>query len=224
MHDGGIIGNMKITRITGGPLPTNCYFLTDDATGATAIIDPGFEDAELTDAVVAAGTENVKAILLTHGHFDHITGVCKVKELTDAKIYIYSDDMLFTADSSLNMSSLATPLPIPAFTADVALNDGDIIELGGLVIHVMHTPGHTIGGCCYLVENAIFTGDTLMKCTCGRTDFPTGSYPQILDSMNRLKNLEGDYHIYPGHECETTLEYERKNNPFMRSGDHDLNY
>jgi hydroxyacylglutathione hydrolase len=214
---------MKIIRITGGSLPTNCYFLTDDVTGATAIIDPGFEDVELTDAIVAAGTENIKAILLTHGHFDHIMGVGGIKDLTDAKIYIYSDDMLFTADSSLNLSSMAMPFPMTTFTADVALNDGDDIELGSLRIHVMHTPGHTIGGCCYIVENSIFTGDTLMKCTCGRTDLPTGSYPQILESLNRLKNLEGEYHIYPGHESETTREYERKNNPFMRSGDYDLN-
>lgn len=215
---------MKVTRITGGPLPTNCYLLTDDITGATAIIDPGFEDSELTDAVLAAGTENVKAILLTHGHFDHIMGVRKIKDLTNAKVYIYSDDMMFTTDNSLNMSTMIMSESVPAFTADVALNDGDEIELGSLQIHVMHTPGHTIGGCCYIVENAIFTGDTLMKRCCGRTDFPTGSYPQIVESLNRLKNLEGDFHIYPGHESETTLEYERKNNPYMGSGAYDINY
>ena len=215
---------MKITRITGGPLPTNCYLLTDNVTGATAVIDPGFEDAELTNAVLAAGTENVKAIFLTHGHFDHIMGVSKIKNMTSAKIYIYSDDMMFTTDNSLNLSTMAMPFPMQTFTADVALNDGDEITLGSLKIRVMHTPGHTIGGCCYIVEDSIFTGDTLMKCTCGRTDFPTGSHPQILDSLNKLKDLEGDYHIYPGHESETTLQYERKNNPFMGSGDYDLNY
>lgn len=214
---------MKVIRITGGLLPTNCYILTDDATGATAVIDPGFEEQELTDAVFAAGTENVKAVLLTHGHFDHIMGVNKLKSLTNAKIYIYSDDMQFTADDSLNLSFMAAPLRVGAFTADVALNNGDIIELGSLRIRVLHTPGHTIGSCCYLVENAIFTGDTLMKCSCGRTDFPTGSYPQMLDSLKKIENLEGDYHVYPGHEGETTLEYERKNNPFMGNGAYDLN-
>ena len=214
---------MKVIRITGGPLPTNCYILTDDVTGATAVIDPGFEEQELTDAVFAAGTENVKAILLTHGHFDHIMGVNKLKSLTNAKIYIYSDDTQFTTDDSLNLSFMAAPLRVEAFTADVTLNDGDVIELGSLRIRVLHTPGHTIGSCCYLVEDAIFTGDTLMKCSCGRTDFPTGSYPQMLDSLKKIENLEGDYHVYPGHEGETTMEYERKNNPFMGNSAYDLN-
>lgn len=206
---------MKVTRITGGPLPTNCYLLTDDVTGKTAVIDPGFDNVELTGAVLAAGAENVTAILLTHGHFDHIMGVASIKRITHAKVYIYSDDMMFPTDNSLNLSSMMMPAPTGTFTADATLNDGDVIELGSLSIRVMHTPGHTIGSCCYLVENAIFTGDTLMKGSCGRTDFPTGSYPQMADSLQKLRNLEGDYHIYPGHEGETTLEYERKNNPFM---------
>lgn len=215
---------MKITRIPGGPLPTNCYLLTDDVAGDTAVIDPGFESAELTNAVLAAGAEHVKLILLTHGHFDHIMGVAGIQRLTHAKICIYSDDMLFTTDNSLNLSSMMTSSRMEPFTADIALNDGDVIELGSLSIRVIYTPGHTIGSCCYLVENALFTGDTLMKCSCGRTDFPTGSYPQMLDSLEKLKNLEGDYHVYPGHESETTLEYERKNNPFMGSSAYDFNY
>lgn len=215
---------MKVTRITGGPLPTNCYLLTDDVTGDTAVIDPGFISAELTNAVLAVGVGHIKLILLTHGHFDHIMGVAELKKLTEAKVCIYSEDMLFTSDNSLNLSNMMTSSQMEPFTADVSLNDGDVIELGSLGIHVMYTPGHTIGSCCYRVENALFTGDTLMKCSCGRTDFPTGSYPQMLDSLGKLKNLEGDYHIYPGHEGESTLEYERKNNPHMGSRAYDFNY
>ncbi len=214
---------MKVTRMTGGVASSNCYLLTDEVTGDTAVIDPGFEADELTAAVRSAGTESVKAILLTHGHYDHIMGVAEIKRLTGAEIYIYSDEMLFTTDHSLNLSGRSGS-NLQTFTADTALNDGDTIPLGELLIHVLHTPGHTIGSCCYLVENAIFTGDTLFKCTCGRTDFPTGSYPQMLESLKRLKNLEGDYHIYPGHEAETTLEYERKNNPFMGNNAYDFNY
>jgi len=206
---------LKVTRIAGGPLPTNCYLLTDEKTGETAVIDPGFESQQLTRALSSVGLEKVNAILLTHGHFDHIMGVTGIKRLTHAKVYIESDDWHFTTDPALNLSGMMLPASIPTFTADVALNDGEIIELGSLSIRVLHTPGHTIGSCCYLVEDAIFTGDTLMKGTCGRTDFPTGSYAQMLESLKKLKNLQGDYHIYPGHEEESTLEYERKNNPYM---------
>lgn len=215
---------MRITRIAGGLLPTNCYLLTDVETGATAVIDPGFENAELTKAVTDIGVENIKAILLTHGHFDHIMGAPKLKKLTNAPIYIHFEDMMFTSDHSLNLSGIVVSEKVETFTADVPLNDGEQIELGNLIIRVMHTPGHTIGSCCYIVEDAIFTGDTLMKCSCGRTDFPTGSYPQMLDSLKRLRNLEGDYHIYPGHESETTLEYERKHNPYMGNAAYDIAY
>lgn len=214
---------MNITKISGGPLPTNCYLLTDEVTNATAIIDPGFKDDSLIEAVKAVGAANIKLILLTHGHFDHIMGVPALKKLTNAKVCIFSDDMLFCTDNSLNLSSMM-PLssPLEPFTADIGLNDGDTIDLGTLSIRVLHTPGHTIGSCCFLVDNAIFTGDTLMKCTCGRTDLPTGSYPQILESLQKLKELDGDFHIYPGHESESTLEYERKNNPYMGSSAHDF--
>ncbi|NLJ31691.1 MAG: MBL fold metallo-hydrolase [Clostridiales bacterium] len=212
---------MKVTKISGGPLPTNCYLLKDEETGACAVIDPGFESRELTDAILAEGVKNVRLILLTHGHFDHIMGVNAVKDLTGAKICIHSDDLLFLRDDALNLSSMI-PVPVKPFSADTVLNDGDVIPLGSLKIRVMHTPGHTIGSCCYLVGDAAFTGDTLMKCTCGRTDFPTGNYPQMLESLQRLKHLEGDYHIYPGHEGESTLEYERKNNPYMGNNANDF--
>jgi hydroxyacylglutathione hydrolase len=214
---------MKVTRITGGPLQTNCYILTDTVTGSTAVIDPGFESAELTDAVCAAGTENVEAILLTHGHFDHIMGAKRIKNLTDAKIYIYCDDMAFLKEDALNLYFMFTPFSSESFSADASFKDGDILSLGNLEIRVLHTPGHTIGSCCYLVEDAIFSGDTLMQGTCGRTDFPTGSYFQMLESLKRIENLKGNFHVYPGHEGESTLNFERKNNPYMGKNAYDFN-
>ena len=203
---------MKVTRYTGGPLPTNCYMLTDESTGASAVIDPGFVNASLLKAVEEA---DVQAILLTHGHWDHIAGVAEIQKKTGAKLYIDAEDELFLTDSALNLSVELTGRPLPPLKADVTVSDGDVIPLGSLRIHVLHTPGHTIGSCCYVVEGAIFSGDTLFKMSAGRTDFPTGSYPQLLASLKRLCALEGAYHVYPGHEWETTLGFERKHNPFV---------
>lgn len=214
---------MKVTRITGGPLQTNAYLLTDTATGATAVVDPGFESQELTDAIRSAGTENVRAILLTHGHFDHMMGVNSVKKLTNAKIYLYADEAPFISDVSLNLAYMMGSDDSEAFSPDVLLNDGDTIELGDMQICVLHTPGHTAGSCCYLVENAVFSGDTLMKGTCGRTDFPTGNYPQMLASLKKISAVKGNYRVCPGHESETTLNEERKNNPYMGKDGYDLN-
>lgn len=204
---------MKITKIIGGPLPTNCYLLTDEETGATAVIDPGFESEELSEAVQNNG--NVQAILLTHGHFDHISGVQKIQKFTGAKIYLYSDEILFVKDDTLNLASAFFGSEVPPFRVDVPLNDNDTIQLGNLSIRVLHTPGHTVGGCCFIVEDVIFSGDTLMKLSCGRTDCPTGSYSQILDSLRKLSGLKGNFHVYPGHGSATTLNRERQNNTYM---------
>ena len=179
---------MKVTRYTGGPLPTNCYMLTDESTGASAVIDPGFVNASLLKAVEEA---DVQAILLTHGHWDHIAGVAEIQKKTGAKLYIDAEDELFLTDSALNLSVELTGRPLPPLKADVTVSDGDVIPLGSLRIHVLHTPGHTIGSCCYVVEGAIFSGDTLFKMSAGRTDFPTGSYPQLLASLTRLCAIPG---------------------------------
>lgn len=209
---------MKVTRIPGGPLPTNCYLLTEEQAGLTAVVDPGFESEELTESVLAAGKEKVPMILLTHAHFDHITGVAKIKELTGAKVYLHTEELMFVSDGSLNASGIFYGAKVPPFRVDVPMGDGDEIELGNLKIRVIHTPGHTSGGCCFLVEDALFTGDTLMKLSCGRTDFPTGNYRQMMDSLQRLAKIPGDHHIYPGHGPESTLDYERKNNSFLQAG------
>ena len=206
---------MLVTRFVGGPLPTNCYLLTDESTGSTAVVDPGFESEELTNAVLAAGRENVKAILLTHGHFDHIAGVAKLKALTRAKVYLYADELAFVSDGNLNLAGMFYEGRVESFGVDVPLNDGEEFELGSAKIRVIHTPGHTCGGCCFQAEDVLFTGDTLMKLSCGRTDFPTGSYSQLMDSLRRLRDLPGDYRVCPGHGSESSLAYERRNNSFM---------
>lgn len=203
---------MQIQKITGGPLPTNCYFLTDDKTGQTAVIDPGFFDTRLEQE---AQQHDVQKILLTHGHFDHITGVHKLVELTGAEIYMDAEESCFPTDGTLNLSASMSLPPIESFQPNVLLQDGDTISLGSLTIQVLHTPGHTRGGCCYLVGDALFSGDTVMCGTVGRTDFPTGNYEDILNSAQRIASLTGNDRVLPGHEMETTLDWERQNNPYM---------
>lgn len=205
---------MQIERITGGPLPTNCYLLTDEQTGQTAVIDPGFYNAELADAVQ---THKVVMILLTHGHFDHITGVKQLAGSTGAKIYMDEADRAFPQNPELNLSGAMGLAPVESFVPDVLLHDGDEISLGSLQLQVLHTPGHTCGGCCYLTGDAIFSGDTLMCGTVGRTDFPTGSYEEIIKSVKRLRDLPGEWRVLPGHEFETKLSWERANNPYMEA-------
>lgn len=206
---------MKIIKITGGPLPTNCYMLEDEATGAAAVIDPGFESDELSELVRKNG--RVGAVLLTHGHFDHISGVARLRRETGAKVYLSVDDLLLAGDDRLNLARPFIGSSVPPFQVDVPLNDRETIQVGSLTVRTMSTPGHTAGGCCFLVEDAIFSGDTLMKLSCGRTDCPTGSSARMLDSLRRLAALPGDYRVFPGHGSQTSLEFERQNNLFLAS-------
>ncbi len=204
---------MKVQKIIGGPVPTNCYLVTDEKAGVSAVVDPGFESGELDSALRSAG--KVEKILLTHGHFDHISGVRRAVELTRAKVYLYSDELPLISDAVQNVSALFSVPEVPPFRVDVLLHDGDEIPLGNLKIRVLHTPGHTAGGCCYLTDGALFSGDTLMKLECGRTDLATGSEEAMRSSLKRLSALPGDPHVYPGHGPESTLDFERRNNPEM---------
>ena len=208
--------SITVKKIILGEIETNTYIITDDISGETAVVDPAIPDGHLLQALSG---KNVVYILLTHGHYDHIMGVKAVKEQTGAKAVIHREDALCLEGDAANLFSNHHPGESqPVTKADIAVEDGDILPFGGGNIKVMHTPGHTRGGCCYIFEDdrLIFSGDTLFRLSVGRTDFPGGNAREELCSLSKLASLSGDYRVFPGHEEETTLEFERCNNRYMR--------
>lgn len=206
---------LDIKRFKVGLLRTNCYLVTDVETNKTAIVDPGGSLKELEDAVQRIGVNNIEYILLTHGHFDHILNAKSYRDLMNCKVVICREEADFTNDDNLNLSTEYLNGDLKHFDADILLNDMEYIMLGESKFTLMHTPGHTKGSSCYISDDVIFSGDTLMKGTIGRTDLLTSSYSDIIKSINKIKNLPGDYKIYPGHGFGTTLANERANNQYM---------
>ena len=200
-----------------GNLATNTYIVQNPDNLECLVIDPALADKNLIKALEG---KTVKYILLTHGHFDHIGGAKRIRELTGAKIVIHTEDAPMLSDSKLNLYSLQYPgKGTSPFEADILVNDGDELPFDDTKIKVMHTPGHTKGGVCYIFPNdrLIFSGDTLFNLSAGRTDLPTGNAREELMSLAKIGALEGDYKVYPGHEATTTLEFERLNNRYMKT-------
>ena len=199
---------MKVKMMQVGAIGTNCYILEDEEMGKAAVIDPGDEAAEIANVLQGDKVE-VEYILLTHGHYDHTTGVPGLKErFPDARVYIHR------ADANGAGSQL---FPLAGQVKDLNYyKEGDTLTLGSLTIQVMETPGHSPGSVTLKVGDVLFTGDTLFCGSCGRTDLRGGSYDQIMVSLKRLGQLEGDYSVCPGHDMTSTLERERRYNPFLR--------
>lgn len=205
---------LYIERFIVSIMQTNCYFVTDKATGLSAVIDPGAYTPGLTQKIEEAGGK-LKYVLLTHGHFDHIGKADEIRKQTGAKIVIGAGEEDFLRNNDLNLSIMVTPSGFDAFDADILLDENGAVQLGETQFRLIKTPGHTKGGACFIADHVIFTGDTLMKETIGRTDFPTGSYKEMIDSLKKLAALPGDYIVYPGHDDKTTLQHERENNVYM---------
>lgn len=197
---------MTIETLFFGGNWANTYLLTDGR-GVSAVVDPGAPTPRLLEALDG---RNVKYILLTHGHFDHITGAPAVKEQTGAEILIHRDDAPMTEDPAKSLALAALGRGQTPFSADRLLDDGQTLPFGD--IRVLHTPGHTPGSVCYLCEDIIISGDTLFAGGIGRTDFPGGDLGEMKRSLRKLLALPGDFTVYPGHGEATTLENERVNN------------
>ena len=203
---------MKIYSVASGPLRVNSYFLVNENTNKAVVIDAG-ESGNLIDRVESQTGIKVVANLLTHAHFDHSRNSKKLQE-NGVKIYISKEDAL-----KLDNGGHLGGINFPIFTPDFTFVDGQELVIEEIKIKVIQTAGHTSGSVCFLVENNLFTGDTLLKESVGRTDFITGSWQDLVVSIKRLYSLNGNYNVFPGHGEQTTLDYERKNNPFIKEND-----
>lgn len=202
---------MRYLCITDGMLAENCYLLLDETSGEAAVIDPGFVNDRLLGEIAKY---KVRWILLTHGHFDHIEGVDRLRALTGAPSAAFRTEGAFAADPAQNGSLLMFGRPI-ACTVDRLLEDGETIHVGAVPVQVLHTPGHTAGGCCYVAPEAVFTGDTLMGYSVGRCDLPTGDEAALAVSLQKLAALPGDPAICGGHGPVTRLSEEKRRNPYL---------
>ncbi len=199
---------MLIKTLPVGQLETNCYVVTNEKTLECVVIDPGDESNTILDYLEDNRLRCV-AVFLTHGHYDHVGAVEGVTEETGATVYMNRED-----DHSVR-GDYHFPFTLPA--GGRYYRDGDRLELAGLVFDVIGTPGHTPGGVTIRCENALFTGDTLFKGSCGRTDLPGGDTEEELASLKKLCLLPGEYEVYPGHMDPSTLERERMFNYYCRA-------
>ena len=206
---------MKIEKYALGSLGTNCYLVENEETKELVIIDPAICPDYMISYVKRIGYEP-KAILLTHGHFDHVMGIEGWTKEFDIPVYIYKDEAAILRDPALNLSSMFGTSY--AYEKVTCLSDGEKLVLAGYTFEVIHTPGHTSGGCCYYVkdEEVLFSGDTLFCRSVGRSDFPTGSASVLVKSIQeKLFSLPDQVMVYPGHNDLTYIADEKQYNPFI---------
>lgn len=193
---------MEMIALPVGDYQTNCYLVWQEGREESILIDPGYMPEEILAFVRGKG-KRVAAILLTHGHFDHVGGVRKIAEATHCPVYLREEEK--TLPQFMTAGEL--------YSTDTY---GHTLSVAGLTFDILHTPGHTPGSVCLICEDAIFAGDTLFAGSCGRTDFPGSNPGDMKKSLETLSALGGDYRVFPGHGESTTLQYEREHNPYMK--------
>ena len=208
------MGKLEVQQMVLGPVYTNCYFLKNKETGETLIVDPADSPKRIFQKVEDMGAKPV-GILLTHGHFDHVTAMEELRRDLGVPVYACEQEQAVLADPDKNLSVQFQGGGLH-LKADMLLKDGETFEAAGYTFQMLHTPGHTEGSCCYYVksEKVLFSGDTLFEGSYGRIDFPTGSGRQMIHSVaDILLNLPDDTNVYPGHMGYTTIADEKQYNP-----------
>lgn len=198
-----------------GAVQTNCYFLQNTDTNEVIVVDPGAKGERIYEEMTNRGY-TIKAVLLTHGHFDHVMGADAIRKAAGVKVYLGEEDGKLIENADLNVSAMfGTPYTTKA---DILVKDGEELELAGIKMKVIHTPGHTAGGVCYYLEEEkiLVCGDTLFAESVGRTDFPTSSASALVTAIReKLFILPDEVYVYPGHGPTTTIGHEKENNPFV---------
>ncbi|WP_277218842.1 MBL fold metallo-hydrolase [Peptoniphilus vaginalis] len=203
----------KIMKLVVGQLQENCFILFDENKDAF-VVDPGGSSENIIEAI-EKNSLNIKYILLTHGHFDHVGAVAALVEKYKAPVYLSKKDRVFL-ESPKEVRASAFGMQIEAADVDVFVKDGDEIPFSGGTIKVIETPGHTLGSVCYLFENYLFAGDTLFNGSIGRTDFPESDHSLMVESLKKLKKLDDEIYVLSGHGPESQMSYEKMTNPYLR--------
>lgn len=209
------MGKLVLQKCIVGSVFTNCYFLKNKETGEMLIIDPG-DNAEKIEQKILEMQGKPVAILLTHGHFDHILAADAVRREYGIQVYACAKEVNTLMNPGINLSQYHGQSV--TLKADVLLSDLQVIDLAGFSVQMIETPGHTEGSCCYYLkdEGVLFSGDTVFQGSVGRTDFPNGSTAEIVRSLHKLLDaLPEETEVYPGHDASTTIGYEKRYNPFV---------